>query len=1024
MLSAPRKYRNFISRWLIVSASLVILIVQVFGAPALQARASANDVPLAAVSQGALAAPQRTFGSNARWIWNATDTLDEWVAFRKSFSLSAAPSSAMTQIAVDTHYWLYVNGNLVIFEGELKRGPNPNDTYYDQKDIASYLTSGTNTIAILAWHFGRNGGNDTTSTFVDSGASGLLFQSDIVVNGVTTTINSDTTWKQTIFPGYTHNTTGSQPAYLPEWNVYYDARNAGSMANWTTIGYNDGAWAAPVTKGAAGAAPWNALVLRPIPLYRFTGLQNYTNNSSLPTSGNGSNITAKLPSNIQVTPYLQVNAPAGLTITMQTDHYNDGGLPNVRSTYITTSGTQEFESLGWMSGSAVIYNIPSGVTILGLKYRESGYDMSFAGSFNSNDPFFNSLWTKAVRTIAVNMRDNYSDCPTRERALWWGDAAVDVRGSFYAFDSRVNALADKGIKQLVGWQRSTGVLHSPVPGNTRELPPQMLTTITELWDFYLQSGDASALDGTTYNAVKRYMNLWTFDSQGLVNHRPGDWDWEDWGSNIDSRVLDNAWYYMALDSTINLANLTGNGGDVAGWQTKRNSISANFNNVLWNNTTHEYRSPGYGGDTDDRANAMAVVSGLANSANYPYIISVLRVHQNASPYMETFVIEALYKMNAATEAQNRMVSRYTAEVNDPAYTLWEFWDKAAGTDDHGWNGAPLMLSRYGAGARATSAGWSNYEVLPQLGKLTSITAVVPTVKGNLSLNLNASNTANYSMSVTSPSGTTGRIGLPKLASDPTVTANGTTVFQNGSATGSVSGLTYLSNDSRYVYFSANPGTWNFTVTGGLVTPTPTPTLAPGWNYCASEGGTCSFSGTMQVRYGSGTTFNTLTLTNGTACTNAVFGDPTPGTAKHCDYFVTGGGGPTLTPTPTPIPGTWTLCAAENATCSFSGTLVVRYGANNSYFYRTATSSIACNNATFGDPIPGTAKHCDTSPQPPNNGWTQCASENGTCSFSGTKAVAYGANGAFFYRTATSSIACNNATFGDPIPNTAKSCYYK
>src|SRR5258706_378252 len=121
---------------------------------------------------------------------------------------------------------------------------------------------------------------------------------------------------------------------------------------------------------------------------------------------------------------------------------------------------------------------------------------------------------------------------------------------------------------------------------------------------------------------------------------------------------------------------------------------------------------------------------------------------------------------------------------------------------------------------------------------------------------------------------------------------------------------------------------------------------------------------------------------------------------------------------------WTNCASENGTCSFSGTMAVRYGANSSYYYRTATSNIACNNATFGDPIVGTVKHCDYSPQPPNNGWTQCAGENGTCSFSGTMGVAYGANGAFFYRPATGSIACNNATFGDPIFGTAKACYYK
>src|SRR5258706_16345383 len=46
------------------------------------------------------------------------------------------------------------------------------------------------------------------------------------------------------------------------------------------------------------------------------------------------------------------------------------------------------------------------------------------------------------------------------------------------------------------------------------------------------------------------------------------------------------------------------------------------------------------------------------------------------------------------------------------------------------------------------------------------------------------------------------------------------------------------------------------------------------------------------------------------------------------------------------------------------------------------------------------------------------------SFSGTASVAYGANGAFNYKTATGSIACNNATFGDPIFGTVKACYYQ
>lgn len=58
--------------------------------------------------------------------------------------------------------------------------------------------------------------------------------------------------------------------------------------------------------------------------------------------------------------------------------------------------------------------------------------------------------------------------------------------------------------------------------------------------------------------------------------------------------------------------------------------------------------------------------------------------------------------------------------------------------------------------------------------------------------------------------------------------------------------------------------------------------------------------------------------------------------------------------------TWTSCAVENAICSFPGTKTVRYGANGSYFTRVATNTIGCDNATFGDPLHGTAKSCEYS----------------------------------------------------------------
>ena len=55
--------------------------------------------------------------------------------------------------------------------------------------------------------------------------------------------------------------------------------------------------------------------------------------------------------------------------------------------------------------------------------------------------------------------------------------------------------------------------------------------------------------------------------------------------------------------------------------------------------------------------------------------------------------------------------------------------------------------------------------------------------------------------------------------------------------------------------------------------------------------------------------------------------------------------------------------------------------------------------------------------------TECASENGTCTFSGTKNVCYGSETTYICMEATNSVACNSTTFGsDPTPGIYKHCY--
>jgi parallel beta-helix repeat protein len=114
-----------------------------------------------------------------------------------------------------------------------------------------------------------------------------------------------------------------------------------------------------------------------------------------------------------------------------------------------------------------------------------------------------------------------------------------------------------------------------------------------------------------------------------------------------------------------------------------------------------------------------------------------------------------------------------------------------------------------------------------------------------------------------------------------------------------------------------------------------------WTLCAWEGEVCRFSGTQEVRYGADGSYVHRTLTDGTACTNGVFGDPIVGTYKSCAIRA----------------NDWTFCTSEYGFCSFAGSQLVRYGANGAYYYKTLFDGTACTNSVFGDPIVGTFKEC-------------------------------------------------------------------
>ncbi|WP_272140116.1 alpha-L-rhamnosidase-related protein [Stigmatella ashevillensis] len=352
----------------------------------------------------------------------------------------------------------------------------------------------------------------------------------------------------------------------------------------------------------------------------------------------------------------------------------------------------------------------------------------------------------------------------------------------------------------------------------------------------------------------------------------------------------------------------------------------------------------------------------------------------------------------------------------------------------------------------------------------------------------SASTGSFSAKLTSPAGTSGTVGIPTYGSSSvSVSVNGAIAWSGG-AFRSVPGITGGSSDGRYIYLTGvAPGSYTLTATG-VVAPIPftvsvLPSRLPvGYTLCAAEGGTCTPSGTQVLAYGAGAYAYRL-ISGPTACTTASFGgtDPAYNLLKSC--YLAPAGGPVgftrcadekgacsfsgtsrlvaygnngafrfqlasgsiactneafgtdplpnvakscyLASADAPPPGNWSRCATENTSCAVPNGQPLAFGANGAFWSTTSSGTTVCNSGSFGvDPLFGAPKACYVPAGAPTGFGTLCSAENGSCAFSGQKTVAYGANGAFLYKTFTGGTPCTAAAFGgtDPLYGVAKSCY--
>ncbi|MGH9354316.1 MAG: alpha-L-rhamnosidase N-terminal domain-containing protein, partial [Terriglobia bacterium] len=207
----------------------------------------------------------------AQWIWPSPAAIathkNQFMLFRKTFTLAHSASKADLAIFADSRYRLYVNGAYI---GQGPARAPARYYYYDVFDVASHLRPGLNVIAVEVRWFGQGMAwyepPPVSAQFGSRTHGALLCQLDLGEGAGRQIVKTDASWKATEDHAWDWNTPVINFS-LANIEVYHSDR---VVKGWTEPQFDDSGWIpVEVIKGIWGLTsppegPYIHLVPRPL----------------------------------------------------------------------------------------------------------------------------------------------------------------------------------------------------------------------------------------------------------------------------------------------------------------------------------------------------------------------------------------------------------------------------------------------------------------------------------------------------------------------------------------------------------------------------------------------------------------------------------------------------------------------------------------------------------------------------------------------------------------------------------------
>ena len=438
---------------------------------------------------------------------------------------------------------------------------------------------------------------------------------------------------------------------------------------------------------------------------------------------------------------------------------------------------------------------------------------NYNGSFSCSDQMLTRIWYSSAYSVKASLCRDYFGAILMERGdrmSWTGDAHPIQAASLVAFGNYdfIRKNIDNTATQNNG------------------IRSYSLYWILSLLDYFYYTGDRETLELYIQNASNK------LDEAYIEFGTDPDLRFYGWDERLcagfelwfkPAPEAQNAYKMLTIRAFIEFASAMEQIG-----RTDLQKKYAGFARVKMAELTRE---KDWLKEYGMHASADAVNTGLLSPEDHQRIYMDFFVNRtnrlSLSPFNQFFVLQALAKMNKYDEALSSMRDLWGGMIKNGGTTTYEVfrpsWNDIIEPNDpvpnsqsgivslcHPWGAGPVKwINEELVGIKPIAPGFSEYSIIPHPGRtLEWFKGTTPTPHGNISASFDL---VSGVCSVSSPSGTVGTIGIPKIErSISKIFINGVLAWDGSYH--EVDGIDRAWQDDEFVFFeSVQAGDYEFEV---------------------------------------------------------------------------------------------------------------------------------------------------------------------------------------------------------------------